>query len=180
MRRYRKGQLTWQPISKKNVNQLSFIQVIETLSFQMLPKNKATLNEFIAQLNREQLVELLLGEGMCSPKVKSGCGGAIGGLTKSGVHFGIPAACVTDGPSGLRFDSGEKATSIPCGTLLACTWNDEAVEELFSYLGVELYVYGVDALLGPAQTFTATLFAEEILNIFPKTRSYPKNVRRRS
>lgn len=119
------------------------------IKFSDVAENKATLNEFIAQLSRKQLVELLLGEGMCSPKVKSGCGGAIGGLTKSGVHFGIPAACVTDGPSGLRFDSGEKATSIPCGTLLACTWNDEAVEELFSYLGVELYVYGVDALLGP-------------------------------
>lgn len=39
---------------------------------------------------------------MNSPKLRAGTGGAIGGLTLSLQRFGIPDACVTDGPSGLR------------------------------------------------------------------------------
>ena len=108
-----------------------------------------SMEDFIAQLSPEELACLFMGEGMCSPKVKSGTGGAIGGVTTELLKFGIPLACVTDGPSGLRFDSGEKATSMPCGTLLACTWDPLAVEELFMYHGMECYCYGVDGLLGP-------------------------------
>ncbi len=110
---------------------------------------KASMEDFVAQLEPKLLADLAMGEGMCSTKVKSGCGGAIGGLSKKLEHFGIPAACVTDGPSGLRFDTGEKATLMPNGTLIACTWDLELAEELFTYSGMECYCYGVDTLLGP-------------------------------
>ena len=111
--------------------------------------NKISLDEFIAQLSKEDLVSLFRGEGMSSPKVTPGTGSAFGGLTESLRAFGIPAACTTDGPSGLRFDVGTKAFSLPNGTLLGCTFNDELVEELYSITSRELRRNRVDALLGP-------------------------------
>ncbi len=108
-----------------------------------------TLDDFIAQLSDDDLAALTCGEGMNSPKATPGTGGALGGQTESLSAFGIPVCCVTDGPSGIRLDSGEKATSIPNGTLLASTWDVALVEELYTYVGEELKHYYVDALLGP-------------------------------
>lgn len=111
--------------------------------------DKVTMDEFIAQLSKEDLVSIFRGEGMCSPKVTPGTGSAFGGLTKPLRKFGIPAACTTDGPSGLRMDVGTKAFSLPNGTCLGCTFNDALVEELYRYTGKELRKNRVDALLGP-------------------------------
>mgnify|MGYP003304081290 CR=1 FL=1 len=110
---------------------------------------KNTLDEFIAQLSDENLAQLIRGEGMHCIKVTPGTTSGFGGLTPELMAFGIPACCTTDGPSGLRLDSGAKATSMPNGTLLACTFNKELVEKLHSKLAVELYVYDIDCLLGP-------------------------------
>lgn len=112
-------------------------------------ENKNTLDEFTAQLNDEDLAVLIRGEGMNCPKVTPGTGSALGGLSPSLEHFGIPVCCTTDGPSGIRMDSGFKATSIPSGTLLASTFDIELVEKIYELLAVELYVYDIDALLGP-------------------------------
>lgn len=109
----------------------------------------ATMQQFVAQLNAEQLITLAQGEGMSSPKVTAGTATAFGGTSQDLQHFGIPVACATDGPSGLRLDGGDKATCIPNGTLLACTFNTQLIEQLFSALAVELYVYDIDLLLGP-------------------------------
>ncbi|MDD7740095.1 MAG: glycoside hydrolase family 3 C-terminal domain-containing protein [Lachnospiraceae bacterium] len=110
---------------------------------------KITLDEFIAQLSDDDLICLFRGEGMCSPKVTPGTAAAFGGLTDSLRKFGIPALCCTDGPSGLRFDCGTKAFSLPNGTLLGCTFNLALVEELYQMTGKELRRNRVDALLGP-------------------------------
>ncbi len=112
-------------------------------------EKRATLEAFIAQLSDADLAALACGEGMNSPKATPGTGGALGGQTESLSEFGIPVCCVTDGPSGIRLDSGEKASSIPNGTLLACTWDTALVEELYTRVGEELKHYHVDALLGP-------------------------------
>lgn len=79
------------------------------------------MDEFIAQLSDEDLACISIGEGMNSPKVTAGCGCAFGGITENLYKFGIPIACGTDGPSGIRMDSGAKATLLPNGTLIACT-----------------------------------------------------------
>lgn len=110
---------------------------------------KYGLDEFIAQLSNEDLACISMGEGMNSPKVTAGCGCAFGGVTESLYKFGIPIACGTDGPSGIRMDSGASATLLPCGTLIACTWNDTLVEELYTLEGIEMYAYNVDVILGP-------------------------------
>ena len=108
-----------------------------------------TMDEFVAQLTDEDLSLIIRGEGMGSPKVTIGTAAAFGGVTKELKELGIPTLCCTDGPSGMRLDSGKKAFSLPNGTCLASTFNVELVEELYSYLGIEMLSNKIDALLGP-------------------------------
>lgn len=108
-----------------------------------------SMEQFLAQLSDEDLCHLANGEGMCSPKVTAGTASAFGGLTDTLRHFGIPAACCSDGPSGIRMDSGANAFSLPNGTLLACTFNPSLVSDLFAMEGLELYANKIDTLLGP-------------------------------
>lgn len=110
---------------------------------------EVSLGDFLAQLSDEDLIHMTRMEGMCSTKVTGGTAGAFGGVTDRLKEFGIPIACCADGPSGIRRDDGSMAFSIPCGTLLACTWNTKLVEELFEYLGGEMRINKVDTILGP-------------------------------
>ncbi len=110
---------------------------------------KEKLDDFIMQLSEEELTYLVKGEGMNSPKVTGGTGCCFGGVTDELLAYGIPPVCGTDGPSGVRMDTGHKATLIPNGTCLASTWNDELIEELHTYLGIELRSNDIDILLGP-------------------------------
>ncbi len=108
-----------------------------------------SLDEFIAQLNDIELASLVCGEGLNSPKVTAGAAGALGGQTESLSAYGIPVCCVADGPSGIKISKEYETTLAPNGTMLACTWNTELVEKLYSAIGEELTRYEVDSLLGP-------------------------------
>ena len=110
---------------------------------------KAGMEEFIGQFSDEDLAIISFGEGMNSPKVTAGTGCAFGGLSESLLMKGVPIACGDDGPSGLRIDSGVIGTLMPNGTLMACTWNDALLEELFTHEGYEMTENNIDALLGP-------------------------------
>ena len=125
---------------------------------------KADMADFIAQISDEQLMCLVRGEGMNSPKVTAGSAGAFGGVTEELLGFGIPILCAADGPSGVRLagdvipepgSDGEKerigsvATALPNGTLLACTWNADLVRDLYFYEGIEIRLYEIDTILGP-------------------------------
>lgn len=112
-------------------------------------ENKNTLDEFVAQMTEDDLIALVCGEGMNSPKVTDGTGGAIGGTTESLRNLGIPVACVTDGPSGLRIQDNWYATSLPNGMAFASSFDDELTESVFDLEGVEMFRYNIDALLGP-------------------------------
>ncbi|GIP52618.1 glycoside hydrolase family 3 protein [Paenibacillus vini] len=110
---------------------------------------KVSLETFIAQLSDHDLAVLVRGEGMVSPLVTSGTASAFGGVSDRLFNYGIPVGCTADGPSGIRMDSGEKATQVAIGTLLAATWNVELVEELYVLEGKELLRNEIDTLLGP-------------------------------
>ncbi|MBE6727874.1 MAG: beta-glucosidase [Ruminococcaceae bacterium] len=110
---------------------------------------KNTLKEFIAQLSDNDLAAIVNGEGMNSPKVTVGTGGAFGGVTEPLLDFGIPVCCVTDGPSGIRIGGDLKSTSLPNGYVFASSFDDELAELIFELEGIELFAYNIDALLGP-------------------------------
>lgn len=110
---------------------------------------KNTLEEFIAQIPDEDLALIIRGEGMSSPKVTTGTAAAYGGVSKELRAMGIPTICCDDGPSGMRIDSGKKAFAIPNGTCLACSFNEELNEELFTWFGIEMVSNEVDVILGP-------------------------------
>ena len=112
-------------------------------------EGKETLEHFVAQLSDSELCAIARGEGMCSPKVTPGTAGAFGGVTKSLQEKGIPAACCSDGPSGIRMDSGTVAFAMPSGTALAATFNLPLVEELYAWEGMELRRDRIETLLGP-------------------------------
>lgn len=112
-------------------------------------EGKASMESFIAQLSDEELSCIIRGEGMGSPKVTPGTAAAFGGISEALKGYGIPCGCCADGPSGMRLDSGMKAFSLPNGTLLACSFNMELVEELYGFTGIEMVKNKVDALLGP-------------------------------
>lgn len=108
-----------------------------------------SMEEFIAQLKDEDLCCIVRGEGMCSPKVTPGTAAAFGGVSESLKEMGIPCGCCSDGPSGIRMDCGTYAFSLPNGTCMACSFNEELVEELYVMEGAELRKNRIDTLLGP-------------------------------
>lgn len=119
------------------------------IKLQDVAEGKAEMNAFIAQLNTEELAAIVRGEGMSSPKVTPGTAAAFGGVSDALVAYGIPIACAADGPSGIRMESGLKATQMPIGTLLSSSWNIPMMEELYALEGKELRNNEIDTLLGP-------------------------------
>ncbi len=87
---------------------------------------RADMEDFLAQLTDEDLACIVWGEGMCSPKVTPGTAGAFGGVTDRLQHFGIPAGCCADGPSGIRMDCGHMPsaclTAPPSPVLFMRNW----------------------------------------------------------
>lgn len=108
-----------------------------------------SMDDFIGQLSDHELACLIRGEGMGSPRVTPGTASAFGGVSPELEAYGIPAACCSDGPSGMRMDCGTTAFSLPNGTLIASTFNEPLLEELFSFTGLEMVVNQIDSLLGP-------------------------------
>jgi len=112
-------------------------------------KGTHTMEEFIAQMTDYDLVCVIRGEGMNSPRVTAGTASAFGGVSQELEALGVPCGCCDDGPSGMRLDCGTKAFSLPNGTMMACTFNRTLLTELFALTGLEMIANKVDCLLGP-------------------------------
>ncbi len=111
-------------------------------------EGKATLEAFVAQLSDAELGDLSRGEGMMNSKRGTpGNAGAFGGITQSLRDKGIPTLITADGPAGLRLK--KYTTLLPCGTAIACTWNEQLTEEMFELVGKEGKHFGIDVLLSP-------------------------------
>ena len=111
-------------------------------------KGKISLDTFIAQLNDAELEALTRGEGcMGSVLGVAGNAGAFGGVLPSLREKGIPPVITADGPSGLRLK--KYCALLPNGTALACTFDDELIQQLFTHTGREMIKQGVDVVLSP-------------------------------
>ena len=119
------------------------------IKLQDVRSGKNTLDEFTAQLTDEDLSLIIRGEGMSSPKVTTGTAAAFAGVTKHLMSLGIPTVCCSDGPSGMRIDSGKKAFSLPSGACIASTFDVRLIEDLFECFGIEMVSNQIDAILGP-------------------------------
>lgn len=109
---------------------------------------KVTMDEFVAQLDLVELEAISRGEGLMNSSLGAeGNAGTLGGVLPSLREKGIPAMTTTDGPSGIRLM--ESCSLLPCGTAIACTWNESLVESLFEKVGEEMVDRGSDMLLAP-------------------------------
>lgn len=110
---------------------------------------KNTLDEFVAQLTVDELDLLTRGDFHCKDDLKPyGGAGGFGGVTKELISKGVPLTITCDGPAGvtLNYDS----SLLPSATLLACTYNEELVEELYRAVAEELKERQADVFLAPA------------------------------
>lgn len=106
---------------------------------------KASIDKVIAAMTPEEKVHLLTGTGM--EGFSSGDSAVVGetknlvpgaaGTTYPVPRLGIPSVVLADGPAGLRISptrEGDEATyyctHFPIGTLLACTWDTDLVENV--------------------------------------------------
>lgn len=110
---------------------------------------KNTIEEFVSQLDNEDLACIVRGEGMGSSRVTAGTAAAFGGVSDKLIKLGLVPVCCDDGPSGLRLDSGAKAFSLPIGTLIACSFNTELTTMLYECLALEMISNNVECILGP-------------------------------
>ena len=87
------------------------------------------------------------------------CTGADFWHSKKMEQYGIPAFTMSDGPHGVRFQSGEAdmigvnqsnpATCFPAAVTAGATWNPELYAAEGKAIGEEALGYGVDVVLGP-------------------------------
>ncbi len=119
------------------------------ISFKDVKTGKATLEEFVASMDDEELALIVRGEGMGSPKVTTGTAGAFAGVSEEMMERDVPPCCCSDGPSGMRIDSGKCAMALPNGSCIASTFNTDLVGELFDFFGIEMLSNEIDVILGP-------------------------------
>ncbi len=118
------------------------------ITFEQVKQGEASLIEFTAQLTKEELQSLTRGEGsMNRPAGIEGNTGIFGGFLDSMKEKKVPIVVTADGPAGLRV---RRYTSLlPCGTAIACTWDEDLTEQLFEKIAVEIERFDVDMLLSP-------------------------------
>ncbi len=82
-------------------------------------EGKCSLDDFICQMTDDELIFITGGHEGLSFSDTSGMGGID--------RLGIPLSNTSDGPAGVRFRTGlgMSATSWPCATLVACSWDLE-------------------------------------------------------
>ncbi len=125
-----------------------FTTADKEITFTDVQEGKASLDDFIAGLSREELEALSRGHGMMGSNLGvAGNAGVFGGVTDSLREKGVPPIITSDGPAGLRLK--KYCALLPCGTALACTWNADLLEALSGKVGEEMVHYGVDVQLSP-------------------------------
>ena len=104
-------------------------------------RGELALDDFVAQLPREEQARLCFGNPILHPSYNKCIGGTAPRLGLTGV---VPAnAC-----QGVQKRIGP-ATCFPCSALVACSFDDALAEEVAAGIGSECAEADVDILLGP-------------------------------
>lgn len=103
-----------------------------------------TLDEFMGQLSDEDLANLLGGQPNIGVANTFGWGNL--------PEYGVPNIMTADGPAGLRIapECGVCTTAWPCATQLACSWNEELIEQVGEAGGAEVRENNIAVWLTPA------------------------------
>ena len=126
----------------------SFEQTDEEIISQLAKNGECTMEQFVAQLNNKELEAISRGDYvMNSPLGAKGNAGVFGGVLHSLRAKGVEPITTTDGPSGIRLSAS--CSLMPVGTLFACSFNPELVEEVYSAIAAEMKAKGSDVLLAP-------------------------------
>ena len=103
-----------------------------------------SMDEFIAQFTDRELCEFVGGTGNI-------------GVTNTNCFAGnerlsVPRFPTADGPAGLRLSAhhGIPTTAWPCATLIACSWNEDLMEEIGKAGGEEVRENNIAVWLTPA------------------------------
>lgn len=105
---------------------------------------KVSLDAFMDTLTLEEMVYMLGGQPNRGVANVWGMGGLY--------SHGIPCVMTADGPAGVRINAecGVNTTAFPCATLLACTWNEELLEQIGIAAALEVKENGIGSWLAPA------------------------------
>ena len=115
----------------------------KTHQFIDVADGKITLDEFVAQMTDNELIEMCCGVPNRGIANTSGWGGL--------VRLGVPAVMTVDGPAGVHLstETGIATTSWPCATLLACTWDPNLAYAMGTAGGLECKENGLATWLTP-------------------------------
>ena len=118
--------------------------VKDAIIFEDVADGKESIDDFVAQLNDEELIHLLGGQ----PNLTVADTHGIGNLPE----YGVPNVMTADGPAGLRLmaDRGVFTTAWPCSTQVACTWNTELAKEVGKASAEEVKENNIGVWLAPA------------------------------
>ncbi|MCQ2083324.1 MAG: glycoside hydrolase family 3 C-terminal domain-containing protein [Bacteroidaceae bacterium] len=134
----------------KKTHLFAGIVMMAFISAQAQPQlSKDNIDEVLQAMTLQEKATLAVGGR------QSLVAGAAGG-TQAIPRLGIPQTVLADGPAGLRIAPTRRGTDktyycpgFPVGTVMACTWNVELVEEMTQAMGNEVLEYGTDVILGP-------------------------------
>jgi beta-glucosidase len=138
--------------------------ICSTAVAQDLKLREDNIDQIVKAMTLEEKARLVNGTGMAGFDGSTAVVGATNdlvpgaaGTTAAIERLGIPAIVLADGPAGLRIsptregtDATFYCTGFPVGTLMACTWNTELVEQVGKAMGEEVLEYVSDVLLAPA------------------------------
>ena len=140
---------------------LSLYTQLSAQPFKLL--SDKNVSDIVRELTIEEKAKILVGGYMESYTGQGAVSGhtmkmvqGAAGTTASLPSHGIFPVVMADGPAGLRIDPIREGdpetyycTAFPIGTLLASTWDTEAVKLCGEAMGNEVREYGCDVLLGP-------------------------------
>ena len=117
---------------------------MQSRSLSHVASGEMTLEAFVDSLPEEVLIDLLGGQPNTGLADTYGFGNQL--------EYGIPDVMTADGPAGLRItpEKGIYATAWPCATLLASTWDEDAVEAVGRAGGEEVKENNIGVWLTPA------------------------------